>query len=102
VRRRYLALTVDSDEVPSSSEFMDAVWTAVSKLYGECGASRAGLSLISYDAERRLAVVRVAHVAVDMVRAAVATITRIDMRAAAVHVLAVSGTIKALHHKINA
>lgn len=102
MRRRYLALTVDSDEVPSSSEFMDAVWAAVSRLYGECGASRAGLSLISYDAERRLAVVRVAHVAVDMVRAALATITRIGVRAAAVHVLAVSGTIKALHHRINA
>jgi RNase P/RNase MRP subunit POP5 len=81
---------------------MDAVWAAVSKLYGEYGASRASLSLIGYDAERRLAIVRVALVALDMVRGALATITRIGTMATAVHVLAVSGTLKALHHKINA
>jgi RNase P/RNase MRP subunit POP5 len=100
VRRRYLGLTIDSDHVPSSREFMDAVWATVSRLYGEYGASRAYLSLISYDEEQRQAVIRVAHVATDMVRAALATITRIGTTTVAVHVVAVSGTIKALHHKI--
>jgi RNase P/RNase MRP subunit POP5 len=79
---------------------MDAVWATVSRLYGEYGASRAYLSLISYDEEQRQAVIRVAHAATDMVRAALATITRIGTTTVAVHVVAVSGTIKALHHKI--
>jgi RNase P/RNase MRP subunit POP5 len=99
VRRRYLALQVDSVESFSSSELMNAVWNAVVKLYGECGASQAGLSLISCEPQERVAVVRVGHKAVDMVRASLASITSIAGKPAAVHVLRVSGTIKALRKK---
>jgi RNase P/RNase MRP subunit POP5 len=99
VRRRYLALQVDSVESFSSSELMNAVWNAVVKLYGECGASQAGLSLISYEPQERVAVVRVGHKAVDMLRASLASITSIASKPAAVHVLRVSGTIKALRKK---
>jgi RNase P/RNase MRP subunit POP5 len=99
VKRRYLAVEIDSEAVFSSAEFMDAVYGAVLKLYGEYGASQTGLVLISYDVEQRFAVVRVAHSAVELVRAALATMTRIGDKPVAVHVLAVSGTIKALREK---
>ena len=99
VRRRYLALHVDSAEPFSSSELMNAVWNAVMKLYGEYGASQAGLSLISYEPQERFAVMRVGHRAVEMVRASLASITSIASKPAAVHVLRVSGTIKALRKK---
>jgi len=99
VRRRYLALEIDSEAVFSSTDFMDAVYGAVLKLYGEYGASQTGLVLIGYEMEQRFAVLRVAHVAVEMVRAALATITRIGDKPVAVHVLAVSGTLKALRTK---
>ena len=99
VRRRYLALQVDSAESFSSSELMTAIWDAVMKLYGEYGASQAGLSLISYDLQEKFAVTRVGHKAVDQVRASLALITSIGGRPAAVHVLRVSGTIKALRKK---
>jgi len=99
VRRRYLALHVDSAESFSSSEFMNAVWNAVVKLYGECGASQAGLSLISYEPQEKFAVVRVGHKAVEPVRASLASITGIAGKPVAVHVLRVSGTIKALCKK---
>jgi ribonuclease P/MRP protein subunit POP5 len=79
---------------------MDAVWNAVLKLYGEYGASRSGLTLIGYDAEKGLAVIRTLHTTVEMVRAALASITRIRDRPVAVHVLTISGTIRALHKKI--
>jgi RNase P/RNase MRP subunit POP5 len=98
-RRRYLALHVDSAESFSSSELMNAVWNAVMKIYGEYGASQAGLSLISYEPEEKFAVVRVGHKAVEMVRASLASITSIASKPAAVHVLRVSGTIKALRKK---
>lgn len=79
---------------------MDAVWNAVLKLYGEYGASRSGLTLIDYDSEKRLAVIRTMHTTVEMVRAALASITKIHDKPAAIHVLTVSGTIRALYKKI--
>ena len=99
-RARYLALTIDSEGMFGSREFMSAVWDAVLRLYGECGASRTGLALIDYDAEKKLAILRTVHTAVDMVRAALVSITKIRDKPVAVHVLAVSGTIKALSKKI--
>jgi len=99
-RARYLALTIDSDEMFGSTEFTSAVWDAVLRLYGECGASQTGLALIDYDVEKKLAILRTVHTTVDMVRAALASLTKIRDKPVAVHVLAVSGTIKALSEKM--
>jgi RNase P/RNase MRP subunit POP5 len=101
IKRRYLALKIDSNEPVSLKEFIDAVWSAVLKLYGEYGASRAGLALIDYDMEKRFAVIRVAHTSLEMIRTALASITKIGDKSAAVHVLTVSGTIKALCKKVS-
>jgi RNase P/RNase MRP subunit POP5 len=76
---------------------MDAIWAAVTKLYGEVGASLTGLTLIDFDVERKVAVVRVSLAALGMVKASLATVTSIAGKEAAVHVLAVSGTLKALY-----
>jgi len=100
IRRRYLALEIDAEEMFDSKEFMDAVWSAVSKLYGEYGASRAGLALIDYDMEKRFAVIRTTHTTLEMARTALASITKIGNKPAAIHILTVSGTIKALYKKI--
>jgi len=99
VKRRYLALAIESDEAFDSKQFMGAVWGAIGKLYGEYGASKTGLKLIDYDARERFAVIRVSLLAVDMVRAALASITRIGNDGVTVHVLSASGTLKALHEK---
>ena len=99
MRRRYLALKIDSNETFTSREFVSAIWDAVLKLYGEYGASQTYLALINYDIEKNHAILRTAHTTVDMIRAALASITEIRNKPAAVHVLKVSGTIKALHEK---
>jgi RNase P/RNase MRP subunit POP5 len=99
-KRRYLALQVDSDGAPTPKEFIDAVWSAVTKLYGEYGASLTSLALIDYNAEKKMAVIRTALATVDIVRASLASITSLAGKEAAVHVVAVSGTIKALHEKV--
>ena len=101
VRRRYLALEIDGDGFVDSRKFLDAVWDAVLKLYGEYGASRVGLALIDYDVEKRFAVIRTVHSAVDMVRTALASMTRIGNKPVAIHVVRVSGTIKSLYKKVN-
>jgi ribonuclease P/MRP protein subunit POP5 len=99
VKRRYLALQIESDGIISQKELMDAVWGAVTKLYGECGASLTSLSLIDYDVEKRYAVIRVSLASLNMVRASLASITSVASRDAAVCVLAVSGTIKSLYER---
>jgi len=99
VKRRYLALQLDSDGLPSRREFMEAVWGAVTKLHGEHGASLTSLALIDYDSERKMAVLRTSLATLDLVRASLALIKSVAGSEAAVHVTAVSGTIKALHKK---
>ena len=79
---------------------MDAVWRAVTQLFGEVGASLTGLTLVNYDAEEKLAVVRTSLATVDMVRAALASITCVAGKEVAVHVLAVSGTIRSLYEGV--
>jgi RNase P/RNase MRP subunit POP5 len=88
--------------VPSQREFVDAVWCAVTRLYGEYGASQTSLALINYDVGEKLAVVRTSLATVDIVRTALASITCVAGREAAVHLLAVSGTIKALRKNLRA
>lgn len=100
IKRRYLALKIDSGENFSSKELMDAVWEALLRLFGEYGASKAGLTLIDYYAEKKIAIIRVAHTEVEKVRAALASITKIVAKPAALHVLRVSGTLRALQEKI--
>ena len=99
VKRRYLALQLDSDGLPTGKEFIDAVWSAVTKLYGEHGASLTSLSLIDYDMEKKTAVIRTSLATLNMTRASIAAITSVAGKEAAVHVIAVSGTIKALKKK---
>ena len=99
VKRRYLALQVDSEGAPTPKEFIDVVWSAVTKLYGEYGASLTGLALIDYSAEKKTAMIRTALATVDIVRTSLASITSLAGKEAAVHIVAVSGTIKALHEK---
>ncbi|MBS7632185.1 Rpp14/Pop5 family protein [Candidatus Bathyarchaeota archaeon] len=101
VKRRYLALSIDSQESFSSDEFINVVWLAVQKLFGEYGASQTGLRLIDYDAGSRFAVIRVSHAAVEQVRAALAAVTEIRRKPAAIHVTTISGTLKALYRRIN-
>jgi RNase P/RNase MRP subunit POP5 len=76
---------------------MDAVWGSVSKLFGEHGCSKVGLSLISYDDVRQVAVLRVALAGVELVRTALACVMKVSGEPAAVHVLKVSGTLKSLN-----
>ena len=100
VKRRYLALQLECEGVPSEREFMDAVWLAITRLYGEVGASFTGLALINFDVERKVAVVRTSLASLPSVRASLASVTGVAGREASVHVLAVSGTIKALLGKL--
>jgi len=101
VRRRYLALRVEGEEPFDLKEVSDAVWNAVLRLFGEVGASQAGLYLIHFDTEKNYAVLRCSHKALPMVKAAIASITKIGNKTVVIHVLRVSGSLKALSRKVS-
>ena len=96
IKRRYLAVKVESDFLPGEREFIDAVWASITRLYGEVGASQTGLSLISLDIERKVAVVKVSLASLDVVRASIAAVTNVAGKEVGLQVLSVSGTLKAL------
>jgi len=98
-KRRYLLLQIDTDAALSQREFTDAVWSAITRLYGEYGASSTNLSLINYDEEKKSALIRVSLNALQPVRASLALITRIADRDATVHVIGISVTVKSLKEK---
>ena len=93
-------MIVDSTEAFEAEEFMDAVWSALIRLYGEHGASQTWLSLMRYDKERKLAIIRVTNDASVMVRTALAVATGMGDKPASLHVVSASGTLKALNKKI--
>ena len=88
-----------SEQTLDKKAFMNAVWGAVTRLFGEYGASQVNLNFIEYDVQRNYAVLRCSHKALDVVRAAVASITEINGKPAAIQVPAVSGTLKSLRKK---
>lgn len=99
IRRRYLALKIECTEPPDPRAISDAVWNAVSRLFGEVGCSQAGLYFIDFDENTNYAVLRCSHKALPMVKAAIASITKIADQPAAIHVLRVSGSLKSLSKK---
>jgi RNase P/RNase MRP subunit POP5 len=100
VKRRYLALQLEYEGLPSEREFMDAVWGSVTKLYGEVGASLTGLALINFDGERKIFVIRTSLASLPIVRASLAAVTAVAGKTGSMHALAVSGTLKALYSSI--
>ncbi len=101
VRRRYLSLQIECKDGLQERDVADALWGAVLRLFGEVGLSETGLYLVHFDSGDNRAVLRCSHNSLPMVRAAVASITRIDGEPAAVHVLRVSGSLKALSRKLS-
>jgi ribonuclease P/MRP protein subunit POP5 len=99
-KRRYLALNVLSEQPFDECEVLDAVQDSVLRLFGEYGASKADIKLIKRVSEKRQLVLRCSHLMLEKVRAAIASIVEMDGKAVAVHVVGVSGTLKALSKKI--
>jgi RNase P/RNase MRP subunit POP5 len=98
-KRRYLALEVVSDQLLNEQILLDAVQASVHRLFGEYGASKANLKQMKTIPEKRQFVICCSHKALEQVRAAIASTTEISGKTGAIHVLGVSGTLKALSKK---
>ncbi len=99
MKRRYLAVKAESMESVQGKEVLDAVWNSLTQFFGEYGASQADLAFISDYRQKDYFVLRCSRKALPMVRASIASITEIGEKQATVHVLRVSGTLKALRKK---
>ncbi len=100
-RRRYLALVLEGAVPEDSGELLQLVREALVRLFGESGAAGARLKLIEYDAGRRVGILRCAHNHMGAVRAAIASITAgPGGQPLAVHVVDVSGTLRALRKRL--
>lgn len=95
-----MALKAECDEPFDERGLMDAIWGMVYQLFGEFGASQTALALVKYDKENKVVIVRCSHKALDMIRTAVAAVTKVSGECAAIHMIAVSGTLKALRKKL--
>ena len=100
-RRRYLALKLEGSRPEGPGELLSLVSDALVGLFGEHGAAGARLKLIEYDADRGVAILRCAHTHMGLVRAALASITADrEGRPLAIHVVDVSGTLRALRKRL--
>lgn len=88
-----------SEQLLNEKDVIHTIWSAILKLFGEYGASQVNLALIEYDPQKSYAVVRCLHKALEMVKASIASITEINGKPATVHIVGVSGTLKALRKK---
>jgi ribonuclease P/MRP protein subunit POP5 len=98
-KRRYLALRVVSEQPIDEGTLLNGVRDSVRRLFGEYGASKTNLKMISYLPEKRQFVIRCSHTMLEKVRASIASIIEINEKPTAIHVVGVSGTLKALLKK---
>jgi len=100
IKRRYLALQIESKRSFQNRVLLNAIWESVTILYGEYGASLTNLSLINYDVEKKQAIIRTNLSSLPLIRSSLVTITSIAGNPVSLHVLSISGTIKALKKSI--
>lgn len=101
VKRRYLALQIESKSSLQYRVLMNAIWGSITRLYGEYGASQTNLFLINYDSENKQAIIRTNLSSLSLIRSSLVTITSIAGNPVSLHVLSISGTIKALKKSIH-
>ena len=99
-RKRYLALRAEGNVPKDGRELEEIILKALLSLFGQDGASRADLKLIEYDGEEGVGIVRCSHKHMGLVRAAIASVVEHEGRPLAIHVVDVSGTLRALRKRL--
>ena len=114
-RNRYIVFEAFCSHEIIFKELTSAIWREIDTLYGEYGTSKAGLWLMSLERGsleklpesvrdsatilRYKGILRTNHRNTDLVRTALAFITEINGKSTLIHVLGISGTLKAARKK---
>lgn len=99
-RRRYIAIQIESHKTFMKRDIKEAIWDSVFKLFGEYGASQTSLEMIEYDPEKKQAIIRCSHLALELVKASLVAVVKINNEKSTIHIIRVSGTIKSLRRKM--
>jgi RNase P/RNase MRP subunit POP5 len=99
-KRRYLSLKIETNQTFNEQAILDSVYASLHRLFGEVGTSKANIKLIESYPEKNQLIIRCSHLMLEKVRAATTSIVEINKKMTAIHVLDVSGTLKALSKKI--
>jgi len=98
LRRRYLAFKVEGGTSRRGLE--EAIRGSVERLYGLNGLWKLEPTLIEFDEHRRIGIVRCNHRWLPWMRASLTAITEIKGSEVAIHVIRVSGTLRALRRRL--
>lgn len=95
-RRRYVAFKVYSPlNRIDGRDFYEAFMNSLLTLFGEYEASKTSVNLIHYD-EGGYGILRCSNKALHIVKTALAAITQIKGREAAIHIIKASGCLRAV------
>ncbi|MBD3190940.1 MAG: hypothetical protein GF308_09865 [Candidatus Heimdallarchaeota archaeon] len=95
-RQRYLLfeiLTTQTDQIIQKKELENKIWEVFTKLFGEVGASRAGLYMVDYNSEKKLGILRCSQYSLEPTRAVLTIISTLQGRQVLIHIFRVSGTL---------
>lgn len=95
-----MALKVESSQQFRERTLMSTIWDMVYQIYGEFGASQTSMSMVQYDGDTETLIVKCSLAGLEAVRTAIAAVTEIEKKPSVLHVVAVSGTLKALRSKL--
>ncbi len=95
-KTRYLQFTVQSDAPLSPDDVKHACYEAVFGLWGEEGASRARITLVTYSPSTKVGVLSCRLERLEHTIAALALKTRFSSRPIALRLTRLSGTLRAL------
>ncbi|HUU77865.1 MAG TPA: RNase P subunit p30 family protein [candidate division Zixibacteria bacterium] len=97
-RQRYLLFEILSEKPIeiTQKQFEEYLWESFTNLFGSVGSSRAGLFIIKFNPEKNYGILRCSHLALNALRASLATINQINDIKVIIHIMKVSGTIKSL------
>ena len=103
-KNRYIAFEILSDQKYSRDEIVKAVWNAALRFLGEKGTSTTSLWIMDWDDEQQKGIIKVNHLSVDDVKAALTLMPEIkkadgNRYRCVYRTLTVSGTLKKVRGK---
>lgn len=98
-KKRYVGFKVYSNEPIARDEVVRAMWRETVGFLGENVTSELDLWVLDYDETRQVGFLVCSHKQVDKVKACLTLVNSAKGKKLMVHVLGVSGTVKALNRK---
>ena len=99
LKRRYICVEIECEKKISYRDLQNAVWMSLLRYFGEYTASQTGLFLVEYDENMKRGIFRCFHKFLNLLKTSIVATTEINNSRAIIHILLVSGTLKAIRKK---